>query len=422
VAALAVPATFSLLFLLFLVRRLAPGETGAFDQRILRWTMLAFVVHLLIGLVITNSHTAVNYLGTDANQYHQGATQLAQSWMHKELTPHFPAGKEGFYFELAGLYFLFGSHWVAGIVVNAAAAAALVPILTDITRRLFGKDAAQYAAPLVLLIPGLLIWTSQLLREAPVLLLLAAAIDFALRVSERPRAGPVAGLAASLALLFAFRADVAYLLTGGLVIGLVISRRRVLSGLGIGALTLGAAAVLVTSVGLGYKGYQAVSNKDLKHAQLVRSDLSRSATSGIAPTADVSTPAHAIAYLPIGLASFTLGPFPWQVGGLRQVPALLDVSVLWALLPSCWRGFKASRRQRNRRALILAVPAVLITAVLSLVIANFGTIVRERMQTVVLLLPFIALGLSVRAAQRSAQKAEASPIPMGAALLGETRR
>ena len=36
-------------------------------------------------------------------------------------------------------------------------------------------------------------------------------------------------------------------------------------------------------------------------------------------------------HLPYGLVQFALGPFPWQVRGIRQIPALVDVAVLWAL-------------------------------------------------------------------------------------------
>jgi hypothetical protein len=57
------------------------------------------------------------------------------------------------------------------------------------------------------------------------------------------------------------------------------------------------------------------------------------------------------------------------------------------------------------------LPAIIISVELALVIGNFGTIVRERTQVVILLLPFIALGLAVRAAERS----EAEPAALVAA-------
>src|SRR5438270_262569 len=123
----------------------------------------------------------------------------------------------------------------AGLVFNAFLAAALVPLLTDITTRLFGAEAARPVAPLVVLLPGILVWTSQLLREAAVLFLIVAAADLALRASERLRLSEFSLLTAVLALLFLFRANVAYVLLGGLAVGLLLSRRHVVSGLGLGA-------------------------------------------------------------------------------------------------------------------------------------------------------------------------------------------
>lgn len=43
---------------------------------------------------------------------------------------------------------------------------------------------------------------------------------------------------------------------------------------------------------------------------------------------------------------------------------------------------------------MLFLPAVAITLLLSLVIGNYGTIIRERMQLLVLLAPVVALGLA----------------------------
>jgi hypothetical protein len=411
VAALVVPTAFCLLALVLLVRLLGPGEagSGAVDRRLLHWTLGAFALHLGLGLVINSSHTAVTYLGADALTYHQRGSQLALAWMGKGPMPHFPAGKEGFFYELGGLYYLFGPHAAAGLAFNAAAAAALVPLLTDITRRLFGPGPARYAAPLVVLLPGFLLWTSMLLREATVLFLLAAAIDFALTLSDHVRLPQLAGLAATLGLLFAFRANVAYVAAGGIVIGLVLSRRRVLSGVGVGAAVLSISLLLVASAGLGYSGYRLAAGADLKQVNAIRVDSASSASSGFAASTDISTPSHALGYLPQGLVTFGLGPFPWDVGGVRQLPALLDAAVLWALLPSLWRGFVGRRRRKMRAAYMLLIPAAILMAMLSLLVANFGTVVRERMQVIVFLVPLIALGLAGRKEARSVgKKAEAA--------------
>jgi hypothetical protein len=400
IVAVAVPSALAVLVLVLLVRRLAPTPSGELDRRLLRWTLAAFALHLGIGLLISHSNAATTYLGPDAKQYSQGAAQLVQSWSGHGARPTLPAGKEGYFYELGILYYVFGTHPEAGIAFNALLAAALVPLLTDITRRLFGGDAARYTAPIVVLLPGLLIWTAQLLREASVLLLIVAAVDVALRLSAEASARRIALLSFLVAVLFAFRANVAYVLLGGLAVGVIVSKRQIVAGLSLGASVLSLSLLFVLSAGLGYSGYRAAAGADLQKVNSARVDLRTSAASGFGQTSDVSTPARAAAYLPIGLAEFSLGPFPWQVNSVRQLPALLDVAVLWALVPSIRRGLARSRRLHKQAAFVLLVPAAITACMLALLVGNFGTVVRERMQVVVLLVPFISLGLAVRAGPR----------------------
>jgi 4-amino-4-deoxy-L-arabinose transferase-like glycosyltransferase len=323
--------------------------------------------------------------------------------------PDLPSGKEGFFYVLGFLYEVFGAHVESGLVFNALLSAALVPLLTDVTRRMFGRDAARAIAPLALLLPGLLIWTSQLLREAAVLFLIVVAVDLALRILDRFSLANVVGLSVALALLFTFRANVAFVVLGGLAIGLIVSRRHVVSGLGLGAGILSLSLVLVVSAGIGYSGYRTAADADLTQVNTIRLDSSSSAASGFAQAKDVSTPAGAAAYLPYGLVEFALGPFPWQVHSLRQLPALLDVAVLWVLLPSLRRGIAESRRRRQRAAFVLLIPAAITACMLALLVANFGTVVRERTQVLVLLVPFISLGLAVRDRGLAPASGAASP-------------
>ncbi len=94
------------------------------------------------------------------------------------------------------------------------------------------------------------------------------------------------------------------------------------------------------------------------------------------------------------------GPFPWQVQGIRQLPVVLDVAVWWFLTPSLWLGARQAWRILRRRVVVLAVPSLAAACLLSLAVGNFGTLARERMQVVVLLIPMVALGLAVRSARR----------------------
>jgi 4-amino-4-deoxy-L-arabinose transferase-like glycosyltransferase len=402
VIAFVVPAIIALGALTFIVSTCRPPE---FDlhRRVIRWTLGAFVLHLLIGIAISSSQVGTDYFGGDANFYHETAIQLARHWEGVTALPLLPAGKEGFVYVLGGTYFVFGGFVIAGLIVNAAFSAALVPLLFDTTRRLFGREAARRVVPLVVLLPGFLVWTSQLLREAGVLFFIALAVNAVVRLSERFGVFPLFTLAIALTGLFSFRGNVAFVVAIGTLGALVIGRRRVLSGIGVGATALALLAVLVAVVGVGYAGYRLSSNADLAQVNTVRTDSSLSAGSGVNPGADVSTTAHALDYLPKGIAQFLLGPFPWQIGNGRQSLGLVEVMVLWALVPALFRGLRAGWLRARRRIAVLLFPALLLTVMLSLLIGNFGTVTRERLQVLVLLLPFVALGLAPRGTRTAEQ-------------------
>ncbi len=401
VIALVVPAVLGLLVLIALVRWLIRWPDGDAQRRILRWTIISFIVHIIFGLISTNiSYEIRYYLGTDSISYDLIAQAIVQHWTEGEPLPLVPSGKEGFYYMLAGLYWLFGTHTAAGLAVNAVLAAALVPVMADLTYRLFGPLAARYAALLVVVFPGLFLWTSQLMREAGMLFLLAVALNCSVRLVDRVSPAPLIGLSAALILAFTFRAWVALIVAAGLVVGITLGRSRITSGLATGVgIVVVVAAVMGTS-GLGYSGYKEATSVDLEQAQVVRQDLAASAQTGFEEEVDISSAPSALRYLPRGVVSFVLGPFPWQIRNTRQLPFVPDMLLWWALLPMLWRGLRAAGRVAGRRRLLMILPAGGTTLFMALALGNFGVIARERLQVLVLVMPFFALGLAERAARR----------------------
>ena len=399
VLALLGPAALGVLLLAVLVCAMAADLAD--QRRLLRWTMFALVTHLTLGLILHNLSGSLtqHLLAPDAGTYERVAKYLVTYWESGGPAPRLAPGKEGFYYLLGGIYWLLGPHAAAGLAVNATLAAAIVPIVTDTTRRLYGPSAARYVAPLVVLLPGFLLWWSQLLKEAGIAFLVAVAANCAVRLTERASVAALVGVAASLAVLFTFRAWVALVMAAGLVLGIAIGKDRLLSGLGAG---LGGASLLavLVALGLGYSGYRTAVNTDFEEADVVRKELATTAGSGFDADADVSTPLAAARYLPRGLLNFTFGPFPWQLRSARQLAVVPDMVIWWWLLPSLWLGLRA-RRLARRRSLALLLPAITASFLLSLSIGNFGTVLRERQQVIVLILPLIALGLSVRRERRT---------------------
>jgi len=398
VAALVAPLILGLLILGAVVRRLSPADDSTAYRRTLRWTMVALFSHLAFGVVVTNLSDTFAFFRSDGLTYHALAIDLLGYWGGDLPSPNISPGKEGFYYLLACLYWVLGAHTAAGLAVNAVMSAAIVPVVSDLTWRLFGREAAARAVPLMVLLPGVFIWTSQLLKEAAVLLLIAIAANAAVRMNERFGVGALAMGTGSMALLLTFRGPVGLVVAAGHVLGIAFGRRQVVAGISTGLSALGLIAVLVLALGLGYSGLQSAAGSDLAQANLVRQDLAQSANTGFGTDADISTAKGALSYLPSGLLSFGLGPFPWQLQGLGQLSMVPDVLVWWYLLPHLWRGLRSGARMVGRRILVLVFPAMLTTVLLALVVSNFGTVVRERGQVVVLLVPFIALGLAQRGA------------------------
>jgi hypothetical protein len=418
IVAAVVPSVAMLLVVLAATRALTPVASLT---RVRTWTVAAFALHFGIGLVIQSRSGFVSYLGGDATTYSTGATAIYQHWIHGTPVPRgtLPVGKTGFYYMLAALYLVFGIHPLAGIAVNAGMAALIVPILTDATRRHFG-DAATRAVPvLATLVPGFLIWGSQLLREAGIYLMLAVALNCAVRLMRRASLGPIVLLVVSIGLLFTFRADVALLAGAGLTVAIMLGRRQIVGGLVSGLGTIALILALVVGGHFGYSGYRFVTQTNLQQVNNVRANSSQSAASGFLPNADVSNTRHAVSYLPVGGAYFTLGPAPWQLHNLRQVSALPDLLVWWFLLPSLWRGIREAHRRRGREVLVYLLPALVLTVGLALLVANFGTVVRERMQVFILLVPLMSLGWSIRHPSRPAAS-NARSLPMSASADGRS--
>ncbi len=411
-----VSAALSLLLVMLLsllVRLLATSPGGSHQQPLLRWTIAAFLVHLAVGVAVTLLTTAWQYLGPDAGQYHNDAAEIVENWKGQASAPLLPPGKEGFYYLLAGLYSLFGTNMVFGLIVNAAFAAALVPLLADTTKRLFGGDASNRVPPLALLLPSFLLWPSQLLREAGILFFLAVAANCATRLARSTTPLTVAFFIVSVTLLFTFRGYIALIAGAALLAGVVISRQEVVAGIGAGmslAIVLG---FVVFSLGIGYSGYRATTQTSLESANLIRLDSSKAATSGFDEDADISTSRRALGYLPVGFTRLALGPFPWEVRTIRHLPALADALSIWVLFPALIAGGGVARRKSARTFAALVVPPLAVAMTVSLLIGNFGTIVRSRTQVMVLITPLLAAGLADRSKRRQERRRGSVSLPEG---------
>ncbi len=106
-------------------------------------------------------------------------------------------------------------------------------------------------------------------------------------------------------------------------------------------------------------------------------------------------------FLPIGLAHFWLGPFPWEIRNVRQAIALPELFVLYWLIPWFVLGLmRAARTHFGRAASVTSVIAV-VSIAYSFVEGNYGTAYRHRAQVLAPVIAVIGIGLSERQRRRS---------------------
>ena len=75
-----------------------------------------------------------------------------------------------------------------------------------------------------------------------------------------------------------------------------------------------------------------------------------------------------------------------------QSIGLVDAATMWLLAPALYRGIRHAVREKGRRTLLLVSPAAALLVTLCLLISNYGMVLRERPQVLVLLLPIAGYG------------------------------
>ena len=96
---------------------------------------------------------------------------------------------------------------------------------------------------------------------------------------------------------------------------------------------------------------QQTTYMSLERLQITRGDQAMWGSSGFGQEYDVSTPAGALATLPIGLVYLLFAPFPWAVSGLRQALVVPETLVWYALMPAFVRGLAFGLRRQFRAIL-----------------------------------------------------------------------
>lgn len=367
---------------------------------LMRLFVVAVLVRIIIATVIFTAHLE-EFFGGDANTYDIFGQSLVEAW-HGDA---YHAGKYksfvqsgasawGMIYLVAVVYELIGPNMLAIQLINAAVGSATAIVVYYTAQTLFSNTrVSKVAAVLVAFFPSLILWSSQALKDALIMLALALAILATLRLMEKITAGYVLVLTGCLLALLSLRFYIFYMMTaavaGSFIIGLKsMSARSFVHRF----VAVGVIGLAFTWFGvLRYAEMQFDRYANLQMLQMSRMDQA-SAGSGFGKDVDVGTAEGALSVIPLGLIYLLFAPFPWQFTSLRQSITLPEMIVWWFAFPLLVLGLWYSIKHRLRQVSPIIIFTTMLTLAYSLFQGNVGTAYRQRSQLLVFYFIFVAVG------------------------------
>ncbi|HEX8723368.1 MAG TPA: glycosyltransferase family 39 protein, partial [Pyrinomonadaceae bacterium] len=311
-----------------------------------RFLVHVFVSAVLLRVVVGSAihHFGLqDFFGGDAVTYDYRGWALLEYWRggmrHEDFERYlsfYLYRNWGMPYMVAGVYWLVGRNVLAVQYLNALLGAATAPVIFLCARHIFQNlRVAKVAALFVAFFPSLILWSSQALKDGPIVFLLAAAMLATLRLGERLSAQYLAVLLFALYGLLSLRFYVFYVTLAAVLCAFVIGMRPQKTT----SLVRQFAVIMVLGLALTYLGVlrtasvQFETYGNLQVLQNSRSDLVQSAASGFGQDVDVSTTEGALSAIPVGATYLLFAPFPWQVANLRQSITIPEMVVWWASFP-----------------------------------------------------------------------------------------
>jgi Dolichyl-phosphate-mannose-protein mannosyltransferase len=374
-------------------------EHGGF---LLKLFVSALLIRVVVAMVV-HLFRWQEFFGGDALTYDfYGQAQL-QGWLgdsyYRAVAKVFVGDETGsgwgMVYLVAAIYGLIGRNMLAVQLVNCVFGAATAVIIFLCAQQVFNNvSVARIAAIAVAFFPSLVLWSSQGLKDGPIVFLLAMSILATLRLGQKLTLKYVAVLICSLLALLSFRFYVFYMICvaigGAFLIGMQeITTKSFVRQFGVIVL-LGLALTYVGITRSASIQFQEYGN--LARIQRSRLDLAQSAKSGFGRDIDVSSAQGALTTIPMGLVYLLFAPFPWQLVNLRQSITLPEMVIWWASFPLLVLGLWFAVKYRLRMISPILIFTVLLTLAYSLFQGNVGTAYRQRAQLLIFYFIFVAVG------------------------------
>lgn len=395
------------------------------DRRfLLRLLAVALAARWLVGLALYYWHLRTR-IGPDFDTYDHFGFQLLQSW-YGLLDPNvawltrytnLQRSGWGMYYYVAGVYYVLGRIPLIIQLINCALGAVVCVFVYRITWLVYPEQrVARLAAILAAVAPSMVLWTSQGLKEAPIVLSLSLCAFYTLKLCHRFTVRNCAWLLLALFILYALRHYAFYITFVATAGALLFTTQhftpvRALQGM---------ALVLILGLTFAYLGAdETVQSLDLERLQRGRAWSARVANSGFSTGLDVTDTRSSLQFLPLGVLYVLFAPFPWMVKNLGQLLTLPEMVLWWLAAPLLARGYWFMLRHRFLASLPLTVFTIGLTLTYALFQSNAGTVHRQRTQLLVFFYIFISIGWEQwRQARRrpaSIKRRVRAPLPYGLA-------
>ncbi len=386
------------------------GTDGPF---LLRLFTAALMVRMILATIIF-AFNGQDFFGGDALTYDFFGFAQLQGWSGDKyfqgIANKFTRGAGsgwGMVYFVAALYGIVGRNMLAVQLVNSVFGAATAVIIFLCAQQVFqNRRVSKLAGIAVAFYPSLVLWSSQGLKDGPIVFCLALSILATLRLGEKLSFRYLIVLVCTLFALLSLRFYVFYMICAAIAGSFVIGMQTVTAT----SFARQLSAVLLIGLALTYFGVTRSASiqferyGSLERVQRSRSDLANRAESGFGRDVDVSTTAGALTTIPMGMVYLLFAPFPWQVASLRQSITLPEMIIWWASFPMLILGLWFAVKYRLRMISPILIFTVMLTFSYSVFQGNVGTAYRQRAQLLVFYFIFVAVGFVLLKEKREERK------------------
>jgi len=317
------------------------------------------------------------------------------------------------FYLVGAVYYLIGQNPFAIQLINCAFGAAACIAGYKIAMLVYPNERmARSVAVMTAFSPSMILWSSQALKDGPIVLCICLCVLYTLKVRKKVEIKSFLLLLIFLGCLYTLRHYMSYIMFTAIAGALLFTTRKKFT-----PLRMLQGAVLVTIIGFGFSyfgaGETARNTLNLTRVQNSRVWNAKVANSGFGGDVDITDPRAAIGFLPKGILYVLLAPFPWMITNFRQLITLPELIAWWCLMPMMFKGYWYLIRNRLRQSFVVTTFVVGVILAFALYESNAGTAYRHRAQLYIFFFVFMATGLELRRIAKLNKRPSVHPVLAG---------